>query len=114
MNGLVQQGPLVLFAALAVSHFVADFPLQGDFLARNKVRSNAGSISEWIVSLCAHSAIQAGGVWIVTGSPVFAAVEFVLHGLIDLAKGERKFGLIPDQLLHLACKAGYVVALVYG
>ncbi len=114
MNGLIQQGPLALFAAFAVLHFVADFPLQGDYLARNKVRSNAGSISDWIVALCAHSAIQAGGVWLVSGSPVFAAVEFALHGLIDLSKGEGKFGLMTDQTLHLACKIGYVVAIIYG
>ncbi|MBN8460120.1 MAG: DUF3307 domain-containing protein [Verrucomicrobia bacterium] len=111
MNGFVQQGPLVLFAAFAVLHFVADFPLQGEYLARNKVRCHAASASEWIVALCAHSAIQAGGVWLVTGSPDFAAVEFGLHALIDLAKGERKFGLLADQIMHLACKAGYVAVL---
>lgn len=114
MNGLLQQGPLALFAAFAVLHFVADFPLQGDYLARHKVRSNAGGVADWLVALCAHSAIQAGGVWLVSGSPVFAAVEFVLHGVIDIAKGEGRFGLIADQLLHLACKLGYVLVIIWG
>jgi hypothetical protein len=103
---------MTLFAAFAVVHFIADFPLQGDYLARNKIRSNAGNTSEWLVALCAHSIIQAGGVWLVTGLPAFAIAEFLLHGLIDLAKGEGKFGLVVDQLLHLACKACYVLVIM--
>lgn len=112
MNGLIQNGPLECLAALAIIHFIADFPLQGDYLARNKVRSTAGSHSEWLVALCAHSAIHAGGVWIITGSSMLASVELILHGLIDLAKGERKLSLLADQALHLCCKAGYVLALL--
>jgi hypothetical protein len=34
-----------------------------------------------------------------------------LHGLIDLAKGEGKLGLVADQSLHVLCKLGYVIAL---
>ncbi len=95
-------------------HALADFPLQGAFLAKQKVRKQADNTSVWIVALSAHSVIQAGGVWLISGSLLFGFVELILHALIDLAKGEGKFGLIPDQLLHLACKVVYVVLLCYG
>ena len=111
MNLLVQHGPLALFAAFLVMHALADFPLQGDYLARHKSRRFADSRSDWIISLSAHCVIQAGGVWLVSGSLTIAACELVLHGLIDLGKGEQKFGIATDQLLHLSCKLAYVVVL---
>ena len=114
MSILAQQGPLALFAAFVVAHALADFPLQGDYLARQKSRMQATSRSEWIVALSAHCAIHAGGVWLVSGSLAFAAVELVLHGLIDLGKGENKYGLATDQILHLSCKLAYALILTTG
>lgn len=113
MNFLLHQGPLALFAAFAVMHALADFPLQGAYLAQQKIRRSATSRSEWTVALTAHGVIHAGGVWLVSGSLAFGAVEFGLHCLIDLGKGEGKFGLITDQLLHLGCKLAYVILLVW-
>jgi len=113
VNDLIHQGPLALFAALLVVHALVDFPLQGAYLAQQKARATATSQSEWIVALTAHCVIHAGGVWLVTGSLGFGAVELVLHGLIDFGKGERKFGLIADQLLHLGCKLSYVILLLW-
>ena len=43
-----------------------------------------------------------------------AFAELVLHALIDLGKGEEKFGLVTDQLLHVACKLAYALLLGYG
>jgi hypothetical protein len=111
---LSQSGPFALFFAFAIAHALADFPLQGDYLARMKVRDQAGTASEWIISLTAHSLVQAGGVWIVSGSALLGVTELCLHWLIDLGKGEGKFGYLADQVLHLACKLAYVVVLVLG
>jgi hypothetical protein len=111
---LIQQGPVALFAAFVVIHTLADFPLQGDYLARHKVRAHAGRKTEWLIALWAHCTIHAGGVWLVSGSLALGAVEWILHALIDLGKGEGKFGMVADQTLHLACKAGYVVVLCLG
>lgn len=111
MTALVQQGPLALFAAFMVVHTLTDFPLQGDWLAIQKCRKTARGKSEWLVAMWSHSVIHAGGVWLVSGSLALGAAELVLHALIDLGKGEGRFGLIADQLLHLACKACYVVLL---
>jgi len=108
----IQQGPLALFAAFMVAHALADFPLQGDYLARQKSRKHADSRSDWIIALTAHCVIHAGGVWLVSGSLAFAAAELFLHGVIDLGKGEEKYGTATDQILHLTCKLAYVWLLV--
>ena len=112
MIPLAQQGPLALFAAFAVVHALADFPLQGDYLARQKSRQQADSRADWIIALTSHSVIHAGGVWLISGSLAFAAAELILHGLIDLGKGEGKYGLAVDQILHLICKLAYALILV--
>lgn len=114
MNILSHSGPFALFFAFVIAHALADFPLQGDYLARMKRRALANNLSEWIIALTAHSLVQAGGVWIVSGSALLGATELCLHWLIDLGKGEEKFGYVTDQWLHLACKLGYVIVLVLG
>ena len=114
MSGLVHQGPLALFAAFVVIHALADFPLQGDYIAKQKSRRHADTHSVWIVALTAHCIIHAGGVWLVSGSMAFGLAELILHSLIDIGKGEEKFGLVTDQLLHLACKLAYALMLAYG
>lgn len=114
MNILSESGPFALFFAFAIAHAVADYPLQGDYLARTKCRDQAGNRNEWFIALSAHSLVQAGGVWMVSGSPILGLAEFCLHWLIDLGKGEGKFGYVADQMLHLVCKLGYVILLVFG
>lgn len=95
-------------------HVLADFPLQGDYIAKQKARRQADSDSVWIIALTAHCVIHAGGVWLVSGSLLLGGVELILHALIDIGKGEEKFGLVADQLLHLACKLAYCLVLGYG
>jgi len=105
------QDPIAVLFALAVVHALADFPLQGEYLARQKVRPEGGGSHDWLVALTAHALIHAGGVWLVTGSKVLGLCEFFLHALIDWGKGEKRYGLLTDQGLHLACKAAYAAVL---
>ncbi len=114
MNLLAEYGPVGLFFAFTIGHALADYPLQGDYLAREKVRSQAACLTSWVMALSAHALVHAGAVWLISGSMGLAAAELALHWLIDLAKGERRIGMLTDQLLHLACKAGYVLALSCG
>jgi hypothetical protein len=114
MNVLANYGPLGLLAAFMVMHALADFPLQGDYLARHKSRRMADNRSDWIIALSAHCTIHAGGVWLVSGSLTVAAAEFIIHALIDLGKGEEKFGIATDQLLHILTKLAYVLWLTHG
>ncbi|MES2661045.1 MAG: DUF3307 domain-containing protein [Verrucomicrobiota bacterium] len=114
MSSLIQQGPFALFAAFLVMHALADFPLQGDYIAKQKARRQADSNSVWIIALTAHCIIHAGGVWLVSGSLALGCVEFVLHAMIDIGKGEEKFGLVADQTMHVACKLAYVLLFALG
>jgi hypothetical protein len=109
---LIEQGPFAIFLALAMAHAIADFPLQGPYLAKQKNRHTADNRSEWIVALTAHSLIQSCGVWLVTGSMILGIIEFFVHTIIDVNKSEKRFGLLTDQGLHLLCKVGYVFALM--
>ena len=113
------QGLALLFAFF-VGHALADFPLQGEFLAIGKERfGNLEGLTGtpwpsgmWAYCLTMHSLIHGGAVWLITGSVVYGAIEFVLHWVIDLAKSSRMTNFYTDQGLHLACKVVYVYFLV--
>jgi hypothetical protein len=116
-------GAAALMFALVIGHAVADYPLQGSFLASAKNRhldptDLFGETSPprglWIHALTAHSLIHAGAVWLVTGSLLLGSVELVLHWLIDFIRCEKKIGYTTDQMLHVACKAAYAVVIAFG
>lgn len=116
-------GFFVLLFALAIGHALADYPLQGAFLADAKNRHAkplplAANVPSppglWIHALTAHSLIHGGAVWLITGSVTLALVEVGLHWLIDYSKCERWLGYTTDQLLHLSCKALYAAAITCG
>jgi hypothetical protein len=111
---------LVLLFGLMIGHAICDFALQGEFLSRAKNRHgdldrffdhNKAPKWLWLHALGAHSLIHAAPVWLLTGSVGLAALEMVLHWVIDFAKceGWTRFG--TDQLLHLLCKVFYVVLI---
>ena len=90
---------------LTVAHFLADYPLQGDFLARAKNRTAPIPGLPWWQALVAHSAIHAGAVLLVLGLPWLALAEFVAHAAIDDSKCAGRISYNTDQFLHLLCKA---------
>lgn len=110
---------VAVFFALLVSHAVGDFALQGNFLSQAKNRhadldaffSGGTPPSLWWNALLAHALIHAGGVWLVTGLVVLAAVELLFHFLIDYAKCEQWISFGLDQTLHRLCKVLYVTLL---
>lgn len=116
-------GSMILFFAMAIGHALADYPLQGSFLASSKKRhndsntffgSNEVSPILWLHSLTAHALIQAGIVWIITGSGALALAEFIIHWIIDFVRCEKWISFSMDQALHLVCKLIYAMILVSG
>ena len=116
-------GGFVVLFALLIGHAVADFALQGDFLAIAKNRhanldrffgKDNAPPHVWIWALGAHSLIHAGFVWLVTGSVVLGAAEMLLHWVIDYAKSEGRTSFSFDQLLHIACKLVYAILIAAG
>ena len=116
------QGMVFIFLALAIGHAVADYPLQGSFLANAKNRhsdissyfggSNPAGV--WIHAMTAHALIHAGAVWLVTGSAVLAVIELVAHWVIDYLKCEDRISFNTDQLLHYGCKLIYAILIYLG
>ena len=112
----------IIFFALFIGHVLADYPLQGRFLSMAKNRhANVSNLfggetpprGIWLHALTAHSLVHAGAVWLITGSIMLGLVELVLHWLIDFAKCEKWMNFTTDQLLHVACKAGYAAWIGY-
>ncbi len=100
-----------MLVKLIFAHCLADYPLQGDFLAIAKNHKSPISGVPWYQALAAHSIIQAGFVWLVTGSLACAFFEFFAHSLIDWLKCEGRISFNVDQGMHLLCKVGYAFTI---
>lgn len=94
--------------ALLVGHCIADYPLQGDFLAQAKNRNTQIGKVFWPHALFAHSMIHAGFVAAVTGSIALGCSEAAIHAITDWLKCEGKISLNIDQAIHIACKFAWV------
>lgn len=105
------------FFILLFGHFLADFALQNDFVARSKdPRFNVREM--WIPVMIAHCMIHAGVVFIITGYLSLALFQFATHYLIDVAKCMQMFGktdraFVIDQMLHVAVMAIIALAFTY-
>jgi hypothetical protein len=107
--------PLALLFAMLIGHAFADYPWQGELVAKGKNRHSPPygippgqkPVAVWTHYLTAHALIHAGMVWFITGSVWLGAIEFVLHWLIDFAKCENWTNPHQDQALHIACKVVY-------
>lgn len=103
---------LTLFGLMIFAHALADYPLQGDFLAKAKSAVAPIPGVPWYQALGAHSAIHAGAVGIITGSIWLALAEFVIHALTDNAKCHSKISYNTDQAIHIGCKVAWAALIV--
>lgn len=98
-----------MLAMLVIAHAVADYPLQGDFLARAKNRFAPVPGVPWYHALVAHGAIHAGAVWLITGSPWLGLAEFAIHVVTDDRKCAGRLTYNQDQIIHIVCKVIWAV-----
>jgi hypothetical protein len=107
-----------IFFKLMIGHALADYPLQGEAIARGKNRHNPPfglppgqkPVAVWWHYLTAHALIHAGFVWAATGNVWCALAELVLHWVIDFGKCENWTDPHQDQALHALCKVVYSFA----
>lgn len=105
-----------LLFLLIAGHALADYPLQGDFLAANKARKGPNYVPWW-QALAAHALIHGGVVAAVTGLWWLGAAEAVIHAITDHLKCEGRIGINADQAVHVACKvlwAAIAVGVAHG
>lgn len=109
---------LLLFALLLFGHFLADYPLQGDFVSKAKNSANPIQHVPWRHVMFAHVYIHGMFVgffcWLVTGLWQFMFLEMLCHWLIDDQKCKGEITFARDQYLHILCKfvwAGCAVLL---
>lgn len=99
---------------LILGHFVADYALQSDWMAKHKNHNrpvDPASIPPgqtpqlvWPWVLTAHAATHAAAVAVVTGSFWLALAELVVHWVIDYGKCSNWYGIHQDQGLHIIFK----------
>lgn len=99
---------------LLIGHAVADYPLQGDFLARGKNHRNPLPGVPWYQCLGAHALIHGGAVLLITSSVFLALAEIAIHAAIDYLKCDGRYGFNTDQMLHVACKLVWFGLIVAG
>lgn len=103
------------FFVLLFYHFLADFPLQGDYMAKAKIPLvNPPGI--WFFAMFGHSVIHAGFVFLATKQLSLALLQLVTHFAIDFGKCDGWFGegskaFVRDQVLHIAVLV--LIALLY-
>jgi hypothetical protein len=97
---------------LLVGHAVADYPLQGDFLAKAKNAWLPMAGVPWWIAMAAHCLIHAGAVALVTHSVTLGVLEFCIHFGIDVLKCAGKTSFIVDQCLHVICKIAWAFVML--
>ncbi len=100
-----------LLVYLILAHLLADYALQGDFMAKAKNRYAPIPGVPAMTVLLSHAFIHAAFVHLITGSIYCAAFEAGAHAAIDDWKCQGGITFNADQLLHVLCKVGYVVAI---
>lgn len=103
-----------MFFALVIGHAVADYPLQGDFLAKAKNHRAPVPGVPWQIALFAHAIMHGGAVWLVTGSALLGVAETAIHCVIDYAKCNGWIDFLQDQMAHILCKAVWVALVTWG
>lgn len=98
-----------LLLVLIGIHFLCDYPLQTEFLAKGKASFDQPLNGvPWYHCMTAHCAVHALGVGLATRVWELALAEFVCHFIIDTSKAQKRFGINIDQALHITCKAVWV------
>lgn len=102
-----------LFVALLMGHAVADFSLQSEWMLRHKNRHIAPTfepgVKTWPLILFGHSLVNGALVYSITGNVGLGLIETLAHGVIDYFRCESKYGIYPDQAMHILCKIVWAV-----
>lgn len=102
-------------ALLVAAHFLCDFSLQSDTMAREKSRRSATELQKhvpWYYWMLAHACVHGLAVGLVLQSMPIGLAEVCAHFFIDTVKCNGRINIHQDQALHLLSKALWVLAWV--
>ena len=100
---------------LIAAHFLCDYALQSDAMAREKSRWSTTELQKyvpWYHWLTGHALIHGGAVMLVLCDVRLAIAEVVVHWVTDYLKCSKRIGIEIDQAIHLSAKLLWV-AIVY-
>jgi hypothetical protein len=106
-----------IFTLLILWHFVADYVLQTEFIAKFKSHKNSLDAAPWYYVLFAHCATHALGVFLITGNIVLVYFQLITHFIIDWLKCDERTNIHVDQLLHfivMALTAAWYTVLFFS
>ena len=99
---------LTTFWLLLIAHAFTDYVWQPEEMGwRKNPTASPPEIAKygpWWWHMSAHSLVNAGGIFFVTGNPLCSLGEFFLHFAIDYAKCRRWVSTNVDQGVHLVSK----------
>ena len=99
---------LITFWLLLIAHAFTDYVWQPPEMGWRKDPTaqppEIGKYGPWWWHLSAHSLINAGGVYVVTGNITCSIGEYTVHWLTDYAKCRGWVSTNLDQFIHLFSK----------
>ena len=98
---------IVTFLILVFFHYLADYPLQGDYMARAKNKYNPIEGVPWYQAMGAHCFIHGMFVFLITGSFLLLILEMIVHWMTDTLKCKGVINYNVDQGIHIASKFVY-------
>lgn len=104
-----------LLLLMLAAHFIADYPLQGDFLStqKNPYLAAEKRFMPWEQAMLAHCAIQAGFVLLLTGNIFLCLAELVVHFSTDIIKCAGRISFNTNQYINFGCKVLWVILLLF-
>lgn len=102
---------------LVVAHFICDFILQGDTMAREKnplvtQASDHRTQVPWSYWMLAHAATHGAAVALIMNNILYGVAETFFHFSIDYMKCRRLLTFDEDQAAHLTCKLIFLLLWV--
>lgn len=95
--------PMMLFMLL-MAHFLADYPLQGQYLSDAKNPNHPLGKDFWALGLFSHGVIHGGFVALITGYWVLGLLEVIFHMSTDYLKCQGEITAVQDQWRHILHK----------
>jgi len=86
---------------LVAGHYLADFALQDDFMAKNKADASKTAMGFHV--LTAHAAIQGLVAGLLSQNLTIGIIVAITHWIIDFGKAAKHwYGINVDQFLHIS------------